>query len=252
MVKGDPVYRDSFLVSGQQRDFRINVEDNPAAPQVTPGWFSEASIQSIFYDLYDSANDGADSVSLGFGPIHTAMTGALRTTAAFSSVYPLVRALRGLNAGVATLMVSQGIDATSDDFGGNETNAGGVSGSLPIFPLLAAGATRQVCSVLPGNSNSAVFNKLGNRRFVRFDLAVTQNVSLAVTGGSAGSDPDILLYSAGTVLARAEGSDSGVETLSATGLVAGTYIAEIYEYSNIEPATNPRGTECFNVRLTTS
>jgi len=239
-------------VNGQQRDFRINVEDNPAAPVFAPGWFSEASVQSIFYDLYDSANDGADTVSLGFGPIHTVMTGAMRTTTAFSSIFPLVRALRGVNAGVATLVASQNIDTASDDFGTTETNAGGVPSALPIYPVLLPGVARQVCSVLPLGNSSAVFNKLGNRKFVRFDLAVTQNVALAVTGGTTGSDPDVLLYSAGTVRARAESADSGTETLNATGLVAGTYIAEIFEYSNISPEPTPRGTECFNVRLTTS
>ena len=49
---------------------------------------------------------------------------------------------------------------------------------------------------------------------------------------------------------RAEGSASGTETLTLP-LSAGTYVAEIYEYSNIE-GSSPRGSECFDVTLTIS
>ncbi|MFO1426707.1 MAG: hypothetical protein U1F11_06980 [Steroidobacteraceae bacterium] len=251
MVRNDPVYRDSFIVGGLQRDFRIDVETNPAPPAYLPGWFSEASVQSILYDVYDVNADGADNVALGFGPIHAAMTGPVRTSTAFSSVYPLIRALRD-TAGVATLVAAQNINVASDDFASNETNGGNVSGVLPIYPVISPGVPRQLCSLLPGADSGATYNKLGNRKFVRFDLAVAQNVTLAVTGGSPGSDPDILLYSRGVLSGSAEGADSGTETLNLTGLPAGTYIAEIYEYSNIDPQPTPRGTECFTVRLTTS
>jgi len=251
MVKGDPVYRDSFG-SQQRSDFAIDVENN----QVTfPGWFSEASVQSIFYDVFDAASDGVDTVSLGFGPIHAAMRGAIRNTAAFTSVYALINALRALRPGdaaaISALSTGQLIVTAPDDFGSNETNGGGDPAlNLPIFPAMTAGTTRPVCSSLPTGRSDAVYNKLGNRRYLRFTLAVSSTVSIAARNGRSGTDPDIVLYAAGVERGRAEGETSGSETLTLP-LQAGTYVAEIFEASNIY-GTAPRGKECFDVTLTIS
>lgn len=250
MVRSDPVYRDSFGAQ-QHSDFAIDVENNAVT---FPGWFSEASVQSIFYDLYDSTNDGADTVSLGFAPIHAAMRNEIRNSPAFTSVYALVNALRAAQpaqaSAIGALATAQLIAVAPDDFGGNETNSGGDVRNLPIYPLVTANTTRQVCSSLPTGGTSATYNKLGNRRYLRFTLAVGGTASLAIRNGRAGTDPDVVLYAAGVERGRAEGSASGTETLTLP-LSAGTYVAEIYEYSNIE-GSSPRGSECFDVTLTIS
>jgi hypothetical protein len=249
MVRNDPLYRDSF--GAQQRsDFAIDVESNAVT---FPGWFSEASIQSIFYDVFDSASDGADTVSLGFAPIHAAMRNEIRNTPAFTSVYPLLGALRTAQPAEAgalgALAGAQLIAASTDDFGTAETNAGGDGRNLPIYPVMTSGATREICSSLP-TGGSAVYNKLGNRRYLRFSLAVSGTVSIIARNGRSGTDPDIVLYASGVERGRAEGSASGTETLTQS-LQAGTYVAEIYEFSNIEGSA-PRGIECFQVTLTVS
>jgi hypothetical protein len=250
MVRNDPVYRDSF--GAQQRsDFAIDVENNAVS---FPGWFSEASVQSIFYDLYDSASDAGDGVSLGFGPIHAAMRNPIRNTLAFTSVHVLVNALRASQpaqaSAISALAGAQLIATTSDDFGTGETNNGGDGRNIPIYPPIAPGGTRQVCSNLPTGGSGAVYNKLGNRRYLRFTLAVGGTVQLVARNGRSGTDPDIVLYAAGVERGRAEGSASGTETLT-QALPAGTYVAEIYEYSNVA-GTAPRGNECFDVTLTLS
>ncbi len=250
MVKGDPVYRDSFGTQ-QRNDFAIDVESNLVT---FPGWFSEASVQSIFYDAFDAASDGADTVSLGFGPIHAAMRGAIRNSAAFTSVYALVNALRasqpGDAAALGTLAGTQLIATASDDFGTGETNAGGDARNVPIYAPMTSGVPRQICSSLPTGGTTAVYNKLGNRRYLRFTLAVGSTVSIIARNGRSGTDPDIVLYAAGVERGRAESETSGTETLS-TPLQAGTYVAEVYEYSNVSGGT-PRGNECFDVTLTIS
>jgi len=249
MVRGDPVYRDSFGAQ-QHSDFAIDVENNAVT---FPGWFSEASVHSIFYDLFDAANEAGDTVELGFGPVHAAMRGGIRDTPAFTSVYALLNALRTSRpdqaAGIAALAGGQLIAAAPDDFGSGESNSGGDARNLPIFPLMTPGTTRQLCSNLPAG-RSAVYNKLGNRRYLRFTLAVSGMVSIAVRNGRSGTDPDIILYAAGVERGRAESQASGIETLTLP-LQAGTYVAEIYEYSNVE-GTAPRGNECFDVTLTVS
>lgn len=250
MVEGDPVYRDSFGAL-QRSDFAIDVENN----QVNfPGWFNEASVQSIFYDIFDAANDGVDTVSLGFGPIHAAMRGPIRNSAGFTSIHALVNALRASSpaaaSAISALATGQLIVTAADDFGSGETNSGGDARNLPIFPLMTSGATRQICSSLPTGGSTAVYNKLGNRRFLRFQLPVSSTVSIAARNGRGGTDPDIVLYAAGVERGRAEGDASGSETLTLP-LPAGSYVAEIYEFSNVG-GTAPRGNECFDVTLTVS
>jgi hypothetical protein len=250
MVRNDPVYRDSFGTQ-QRSDFSIDVESNAVT---FPGWFSEASVQSIFYDLYDAASDGADTVNLGFGPIHAAMRNEIRATPAFTSIHGLVNALRASRpaqaSAISALASAQLIATASDDFGTGETNSGGDPRNLPIYPSILPGATRQVCSNLPTGGSGAVYNKLGNRRYLRFVLAVGGTVQLSARNGRSGTDPDIVLYAAGVERGRADGSASGTETLT-QALPAGTYVAEIYEYSNVE-GTAPRGDQCFDLTLTLS
>jgi len=251
MVKGDPLYRDSFGTL-QRSDFSIDVENNAVT---FPGWFSEASVQSIFYDVFDAAGDGVDTVSLGFGPIHAAMRGPIRSSPSFTSVYALVNALRAAQPAqadaIAALTTGQLIATASDDFGSGETNGGGdAERNLPIFPAMTNGALRRICSSLPTGGTAAMYNKLGNRRFLRFSLGVSSTVSIAARNGRSGTDPDIVLYAAGVERGRAEAEASGTETLTLP-LPAGTYVAEIYEFSNIQ-GTAPRGLECFDVTLTIS
>lgn len=247
MVKGDPLYRDSFGTR-QQRDFAIDVENN----QVTfPGWFSEASVQSIFYDAFDAANDGVDTLSLGFGPLHAAMRNPIRTTAGFTSVHVLINALRAARpadaAAISALSTGQLVATAADDFGTGESNAGGDPRNIPIFALMSAGQTLPICSNLPTGGTAAVYNKLGNRRYLRFTLALGSTVSIVARNGRSGTDPDIVLYAAGVERGRAEGSTSGSETLT-LALLAGSYVAEVYEYSNVAGVA-PRGDTCFDVTL---
>jgi hypothetical protein len=251
MAMGDPVYRDSFGANGAS-GFSINVEANAAS---TPGWFSEASVQSLIWDLFDAVPDAADTVALGFGPIHGALRGAVRSTAAFTSVFGFLNAVRTAapaQAGaINALAAAQSIAPDSDDFGSGETNAGADARNLPVFPTLLPGQVRRICSNLPGGSPSARYNKLGNRRFARFVLSVGGTVSIRASNGPAGSDPDIVLYSLGVERGRADGDASGTETL-APALGAGSYVVEVYEYSNINPSGTPRGDTCFDLQFTIS
>jgi len=75
----DPVYRDSSG-SQQAQGFSFNVENNN---NFNDGWFSEGSVQSIIYDIFDSENDGADVISAGLAPIHEAFLGSIYTDSAF-------------------------------------------------------------------------------------------------------------------------------------------------------------------------
>jgi len=257
MVLNDPLYSDSLGAQQGQR-FSFSMESNAALPA---GWYNEASIQSIAWDLYDSAADAADSVSLGYRPMYEALTGPLRGGAALTSVFPFVDYLKG-RAGapvsaINTLVNSQSIHV-ADAWASTETNDGSVPQALPIYTQLTLnGGPKPVC----GTTLAGTYNKIGNRLFLRFSIAAAQSVTVRALYAAAGStppgpstvdpDPDIVLYKNG-FLDIAEATTNGDETLTRT-LDAGEYVIEVYEWSHIDPsysAAQRRGNTCFNVSVT--
>jgi hypothetical protein len=255
MVLNDPVYSDSFGPRQAQR-FSFDVESNAAAPA---GWFNEASIQSLAWDLFDAPADGLDAVALGYLPLFEAFTGPLKSGAALTSVYPLLASVRGRAgapvAAIDALAVAQGINAVGD-YGNGETNNGSVPQSLPIYSVLALnGGAQAVC----GTRIAGTFNTLGNRLFLRFALPAAGTVTIQArytpTGSTApflgAADPDIVLYEAG-FLDSADTTTPDAEDLTRS-LQAGDYVIEVYEYSHVDPslqASQRRGNTCFNVTVT--
>jgi hypothetical protein len=136
--------------------------------------------------------------------------------------------------------------SVTDDFGANEFNSGGDARNLPIFRSVAAGEIVAVCSV----AANGAYNRLGNRKFLRFDLATAGSITVRASNGPAGSDPDLALYGSGQQRGLAEGTAASAETLAVSGLAAGTYVIEVYEFSNLGSA--PRGDTCFDLQVSAS
>jgi hypothetical protein len=249
MALGGPIYRDSF--NGVQEDFQIDMETDDT---VNEGWFSEASVEEILWDLFDPANEPGDTLALGFAPIYSVMTGAQVQTDALTSIFSFITGLRAANAGsaaaITTLAAAEGIDGTGD-FGAGETNSGGGDPQvLPVYreiALNAAGPTG-VCSRSSfGNTDS---NKLGNRVFLRFVNDATHLVTITAMGTTLGggtvaaADPDIFVLRQGALAAF--GVDTGgTQTIDQVSLPAGTYIIEVYDF-NIA-GTLPR---CMTLTIT--
>lgn len=245
MVRNDPIYRDSF--AGVTDDFQVDMEsDDPN----NEGWFSEASVEEILWDLFDPAND--DPLALGFAPIYSVMTGAQVQTDALTSIYTFAAGLRAANPGVAAqiddLLTDEKIFG-SDDFGAGETNDAGAAGILPVYRTITLNAApMSVCSRSPFGNTDA--NKLGNRVFLRFDNDAQRLVAITATGAVDGggtvaaTDPDIFVLRRGTLAAFGVGT-GGTETISQQQLEAGTHIIEVYDF-NIA-GTQPR---CMTVSVT--
>lgn len=255
MVLNDPLYSDS-LGSQQAQRFSLNLESNAASPA---GWYNETSIQSMAWDFYDSAADGSDALALGYLPMFEAFTGPLKDGPALTSVYPFLASLKGRAgapvAAINTLAGSQSINAT-DIYGTGETNSGSVSQALPIYTTLTLnGGSQAVC----GTTTAGVYNRIGNRLFLKFTLSAARSVNIRAQYTATGStapftpvpDPDIVLYRSG-YLAIAEMTGANEETLT-RALEAGEYVVEVYEWSHIDPtflASQRRGNTCFNVSIT--
>jgi hypothetical protein len=249
MALGDPFYRDSIL--GVAQDFRIDLEtDDPN----NEGWFSEASVGELLWDLFDPANESGDTVALGFAPIFAALAGAQKSTDALTSIFPFITALRSANAGsvagIDDLLDGEDISGT-DDFGTGETNTGGDPAILPIYTTIVRNDPPiTVCSRSPAGNADA--NKVGNRVFLRFDNDATHLITVQATGSVGGggtvaaTDPDIFVLQRGSLATFAAGT-GGTEMTPQVQLPAATYIIEVYDFKVDGAGPAPR---CMTVSVT--
>ena len=201
MTLDDPLYRDSFGTA-QGSDFRLNIESNVFS---TPGWYSEASIHRIVWDLYDAANDAADSdgVTIGFGPMFEVFRAELRNRVPLTSLFAFISALKQRPsmpiAAINVRVEAEGVPGTSFGIDSQSINAYATTEThssvapesadlvLPIYSEIAlngpsvrlcgdAAVTAPAGGVVPG-----AFNKLGNRRFLRFTVPSARVIDIRVT-----------------------------------------------------------------------
>jgi hypothetical protein len=263
MVLDDPEYRDS-MGAAQGQEFSLDLEENT---RVNPGWFSEMSVASIVWDLFDTQDDGADRTSVGFGPLFDVFVNELRETPALTSIFVLIAGLKersGVDtAAIDAIVAAQSIVAAPiDPYGSSETHDGGIDEALPVYTSLALnGPTRQVCG---SATDIFYYNTLGNRRFLSFNVPSARTIEIRVVGlGTAGAtypgpDPDLLLYQNGLVaVSDCAGPGGGsctepqnTELLELVDAPAGDYVLEVYDYSHIDPSQGLRPTTCMNVSLT--
>lgn len=284
MVTGDPLYRDSFESASGGGDGRFSVEGDPVA---APGWYSEGSVQRIVWDLYDAANDAEDldGVTLGFRPLFDVFRTELANGPALTTLFPFVTALKQRPGAPVTAIDARveaerlprppelpgpffGIDSAGMDAYATGESHGSVGAEsldlvLPVYTPLALNALPvRVCSssqlVTPsGAAVSGSYNKLGNRRFLRFDVPGPRSISIVVDcpatdptcAGGPVPDPDLVLWQAG-VPQVAESETAFTERLD-LNVQAGTHVLEVYEYSHVNPdEAARRGRTCLTVTIT--
>jgi len=236
----NPLYFDTSGFN-QSSGWAMNIE---SAPAENPGWFSEASVQRILYDLYDKKDDGTDRLHLGFAPIFNAMVNKERNTPAFTSIFSFIHALKSENAEesykIDEVVAGEKIATIHDAYGNYRSNSANGTYTTPIYRDLKVGRWLTQC-----NQNTyGVYNKLGNRTFikVRIDRAGIYNFDAQPYGRDIG-DPDIEIYKAqypfeSMGMSPLEGSSS--DTLS-INLAPGNYLVEVYDASF--------NNSCFIVKL---
>jgi hypothetical protein len=216
----DSVYTDS-LGSLQARGFGFDLENNGNDPR--PGWFSETSIQSILYDIFDPNDDGADHVSLGLGPIYDALAGPQRSTPALTSIFSfawgLAQVAPGSVGGVDQLLMQHAIMPVRDPFGDDETNDAGYPDNLPIYHLADVGGA-PVTLTLHGEQDE---NWVGQNRYV----AVVGNGSSVTATATTAQDVSLMAIASGNVLDFSDGFYSGTETVQFTTAPDALYILAI-------------------------
>jgi hypothetical protein len=263
MVMDDPVYFDTFVADS----FGFSLESYDTAGMA--GWYNEASVQSILWDLYDSAADDGDTLSLGFGPIYDILTGSQRTTPAVTSVFSFLEGLKTARpadaAAIDALVSDENLDAIDNIWGDGETNDPGVTDLTPIHAeLFVGGGPVNVCTTREFDGGDG--NRLGIFRYLRFTVGTAGNYRIAVTTtnppATAGqfSDPDFFVLDEGQLVLEPDLYLTGAansESVDLIALPAGTYVIELLEagfpnvygyFSSSDPLSQTE--MCFDVSLT--
>jgi hypothetical protein len=262
MVLGNPAYRDTYG-AGQSHDVNFDMESNPTTGR---GWFNEASVSSIAWDLFDTAVDGVDTGSVGFRPMFDVFRNELRTGIPLDSIFAFAAALKqraGVDdALVNALVAREQIRAASiTPYAEGETNDGGLPDALPVYEQLTLnGPTVQVC----GTVDAGTFDKLGNRRLLRFNVPSAGPVHILVSAlynELPIPDPDLYIWKAGLFdFSECAGPGSGAgctlaqnsEAYDNVAMPAGDYVLEVFEYSHVarDPNAIRRGRTCMLVTIT--
>jgi len=237
MVTDDPLYFDTFGANG----WNMNIEQ---AVHETPGWFSEASIQRILYDLYDSNNDGTDTLSLGFKPIYETLVNGQRNSQAFTSIFSFITELKIANANATSkiddITANEDIATIENSYGTNRIS-NLQEGALPLYTQLSVNKSLgNVCTY----NYYGVYNKLANHKYVRFTINKNDTYPIQVkqSNGSR-SDPEFILFKTTPFqkISTNESGQAGIEEAS-LALTSGEYLLDIYDSSSIDKA-------CFTVSV---
>ena len=217
----------------QQSGFGHNLESGSNSSN--PGWFSEASVELILFDLFDSDSDTNDTVSLGIGPIYDVMVGEQKTTSSFTTLFSFISALKTANSSLATaidtVVNARGISTIADAWGTGESHNGGLSTNLPVYNTLTIGSSLNVDLV--GGFSSGTVNKLSNNRLFKFTgNGSTVAVTAQTSGGSGNNrDVDLVVYKDGVQLGYRDSVYVGTETVSISTVSGTVYTIWVIDWN---------------------
>jgi hypothetical protein len=273
----NPSFCDTFG-SAQGNGFGFDIEIDRFGVE---GWFNELSIINLIYDLWDTNNDGADTGSLGFGPIYDVLTGTQAITPAFTSIFSFATELKAQNPGQAAFVdailgdhniIAAGIDI----YGSTETNDGGRPSNptpedvLPIYTDVLIGTQFKICS----NSqfdNGRDGNKLSEYRYLILDVNPPSALTFTVENDTpstptAGfdcmadpndpenrehSDPDIAIFQNGNFVWGGFSCEPNSE-VTRSPVLSGRYVLDVVEFRYLDdesPVGFPEQT-CFDITIT--
>jgi len=209
----------------------VNLENGGS--RKNPGWYSEASIYSILYDIYDDHDDAGDTLSLGFAPMHQVLIDAQKNTNAFTSIFSFITELKAQNPddkdAIDAITANENIAPINDIYGTGRINRKNENAN-PLYAELPVGGSVDIVtnySATAADSGSV----LGRFNFVKFTIPAGGNYNFHIqqVGGSGNADPDFYIYK-GTdgVVAYAE-AEGATDSVNAR-LSAGTYRMEVIAY----------------------
>jgi hypothetical protein len=224
MVGGTPVNGRAFKFSQSDQarfnagiyvagtDYRIRKGSSPE------GWFQEGSFTSLIWRLFDPQGSIKLSAAQVIAPFYSsAWTQGVWAPSPWAYGTILKAQNPAASGAIDTLASSLNITlAGSDHWGSNERVLGNRTSAqtFPIYTVVPSNGSVEVCSV----GEKADYNKLSNRRYLRFDSA-----SFARTikvSGPTGTVPKLYLDKPGGVIFAKGSNVAEARTVIPTG---GTY-----------------------------
>jgi hypothetical protein len=224
VVRNDAIWRDSFGANGTNI-LRYDLEDNvPAGDK--PGYWSEASVDTILWDLFDDHVDTADNVQYPFSQIWNAFTD-LRNDRFVYLPYFLEHFVTRNPA--AADDVRGIVQARSIDFQPNVRPSVAYPFPAPMNDSTVTGVVDSLTTKrtnLVNSSHFYSFTTAGGAASIRLDIT-----GLGTGGNPNANDLDLFLMdSDGNVIARSDSGLNGQTERVALKLAAGTYVVEIRSY----------------------
>jgi hypothetical protein len=244
ILQDDAFYTDA-LGLGQSSGFYINMTEKSHSLR---GWYSEASIGSVLFNYYLSADN---RIAKSFDDLLKTFTRQdYKDHPGFASIYLFSEKLQ-LEAPISFnawsgLLVEQNIFSTSA-YGEGETNAGGYAENLPIYKTLSlSNPNLTLCS----SNRFGSFNRLSNYQFVKIPVSQSGNYRIQVvnTMGSSNTDPDIYLYSSGSLIKTGVSSQPDQEIMRQF-LLNSTYMLTLAEAKVLNDSISSNITYCFILTL---
>jgi hypothetical protein len=273
MILGDPVNCDTGPPGTIAGD-GFTVEGASFGP---PGWYNEVSVATIIWDLWDDADDGVDTGSVGLAPIYLTMVGPHRSGDAFATLFSFATELRTmldaegaalLDALLAREQVVEG--AALDIWASNETNDAGVAQDVfPLYvPYRADGSVINVCVNNEIDGFARHGNNVGSNRYLRitvpaddeYDVSVVTTTPITPTAEPDDfdySDPDIVIIRGSGPEVVAAGTTDDIQNAEPVFRTPVLFAGEIYiafleewrYHDRLASTTFPQRV-CFDVSLT--
>ena len=239
IIIDSPLYIDSYGTH-QTQSFGDDLETKTPASN-HPGWFNEASIYRILYDIYDDDDDVGDTLSLGFTPIHKVLIDAQKNTKAFTSLFTFITALKEQNPNsiekIDSIVSNENIASITDIYGTGRVNRA-YENANPLYYDLSVGSSVEI---LTNNSAIAtsIDNRLGAYNFVKFYIPEdgTYTFNINQEEGKGNPDPDFFIYKGAASEPIASAEAEGVTDTLTINLSRGHYRMSVIVYNQ---ATNSR------------
>jgi len=275
MALNEPQYCDTGVV-GTSGGFGIDTELNNSGSQ---GYYNEMSVATLIYDLFDTNPDGADTGSIGFGPIFNVMTGPQRTTEAFTTLFSFATELRNVLSGADLALADALLTAENVNlpnvtiYADNQTTfPAGARDVDPVYTTIVAdGSVTNICTNSDFDNNRDG-NKLSAHRFLKvttsgpgtnvYTIKAEANPIPPPTTDDPDpddptlprdrSDPDIFLWLDGGLVGLFNSGADDVEEDTTQSLPADTYVISLQEfrYSDEDASSDFPEQICFDFSMT--
>ena len=229
MIIENKMYRDSLGTKQAQLAVREDLE--AGGHRANAGWYSEASVYDILYDIYDSHDDTGDRLSLGFEAIHKVLIDKQKNTPAFTSIFSFITALKEeyplekdkIDAITSNESISPINDIYGKDRGNRKINANPLYASLEIGKRI---------SIYPNynTTGSSLANKLGTYNFLEFTILSEGQYTIQVDGTSK-TDLEFNVYKEGSKDSVLSQTSLGRSISGSNNLSVGRYRMEIIDYN---------------------